>query len=135
MRQFSEDIFNFVKKHIDSVEQLEILLLFYRNPTKGWTITTVSQEIRTSRTSTQNRLATLSAHGFVAVSGKGEDGEEDAYVYQPESEELHQQVTALEQEYKIRRVRVIDAIYTPPAEEKMMNFLDAFRIRKSEKDE
>lgn len=133
MRQLPDDIFYFVKKYIDSVELLEILLLTYRNPEKPWTINSVSQEIRTSKTSTQNRLSSLLLNGLIVVAAKKND--EISYRYQAVSDDLHEQVVKLEQEYKIKRMRVIDAIYAPPAEEKMMNFLDAFKIRKNDKDE
>ncbi|MEO5668406.1 MAG: hypothetical protein ABIR96_10125 [Bdellovibrionota bacterium] len=127
----SEPTRNFISKHIDSVEQLEILFLLYRQPAAEWDVKRISQEIRTSATSTQNRLAALLSSGFLAAGPKAG---EVLYRYSPASNELHQGVVDLEQEYKIRRVRVIDAIYARPTE-KMMNFLDAFKIRKSDKDE
>lgn len=132
MRQLPEDEFIFVKRHIDSVEMLEVLFLVFRNPERGWTTDSISQEIRTSRSSIQNRLASLVSSGLL-VSIPTSDGA--LIKFQPVTQELHDQVVKLEQNYKIRRMSVIDAIYAPPAEEKMLNFLDAFKIRKNEKDE
>lgn len=126
-----EEIYQFALRYLDSVEQLEILLLLFRNAEKDWSIDDVSREIRTSKTSTENRLGSLLLSGLVASRGEGESL---TYRYMPASAELHHAVTAIEQEYKIRRIRIIDAIYAPPAE-KMMNFVDAFKIRKTDHDD
>jgi len=126
-----ESTWNFIRRYIDSVEQLEILLLFQRHPNEEWGIQRISQEIRTSASSTQNRVSSLLASGLIS---EVKTHSEPLYRYAPSSDELDQSIVELEREYKIRRVRVIDAIYARPAE-KMMNFLDAFKIRKSDKDE
>ncbi len=131
MRGVSDEVWDFVKKHIDSVEQLEILLLLYRDPSLEWELSRITQEIRTSATSAGNRLSALVAGGLVAT---GRHGERVTYRYAPVTEALHGGVVELEQQYRIRRVRIIDVIYAP-ATEKMLNFMDAFKIRKSDKDE
>ncbi|MBS1984739.1 MAG: hypothetical protein JST16_11255 [Bdellovibrionales bacterium] len=118
----------FIKKYLDSIEQLEILLLLYRTPTTEWTLERLSQEMRTSQTSARNRLNSLVSAGLVVVvHNEGEP----AFRYVDTNEQLHYQVSLLEQEYKIRRMRVIDCIYAPPAE-KMLTFKDAFKIRKTD---
>lgn len=131
MRGLTDEMWTFVKKHFDSVEQLEILLLLQRNPDADWRLEALSKELRTNVTSARNRLAALVSTGLVVTA---KTGSEDTYRYGAASPELDRQVQQLVQEYKIRRVRIIDAIYAPAAE-KMLTFLDAFKIRKTNKDD
>ncbi len=120
----------FIESQIDSVEQLEILLLFYRNPERVWSISQICSEIRGTLSSTHNRVSSLKKHGLIStINEKDHEG----YRYSPPDAEVNAVIGQLAEEYRVRRVRVIDAIYAPPTG-KMLDFMEAFRIRKPSED-
>ena len=65
----SAPIDQFIIEHIDSLEQLEVLLLLAAHPEKGWTVAAVYEQIKSSPTSVTLRLEDLSARGFLEKRG------------------------------------------------------------------
>ena len=60
-----QDVNQFLEEYIDSVEQLEALILLSEEPGRTWTATEVSQRLRTSRGSVVIRLAALVETGLL----------------------------------------------------------------------
>ena len=60
-----------IADHIDSVEQLEILLLLYQHPERAWTAEAVARELRDLALSAGDRLEDL-ARGGAPGPGAGE---------------------------------------------------------------
>ena len=120
----SPEVQRFVAEHIDSAEQLEILLLLQRSPEKQWTALDVSQAIYTVPASATLRLEALTAQGFIASSG----GADPQYSYHPKSEVLRTQIEALSAAYRADRVSVIKLIFSRPPDP-LQSFADAFRLR------
>ncbi|MGH7822689.1 MAG: hypothetical protein ACREQ9_23270 [Candidatus Binatia bacterium] len=117
-----------IGKHIDSVYQLEVLLLLRRENETEWDAERLSRELRIDRASVETCLAELGAGGLVARVGSAAA----AYRYQPSSAALDQAVALLDEAYMNRRVAVISLIYAKP-QEKVKSFADAFRLRKDDK--
>lgn len=114
----------FVAEHVDSAEQLDILLLLHREPGRTWTALDVSQAIYTVPASATMRLERLVTEGFVASSG----GSNPSYSYHPSSEQLRSQVGELADAYARDRVGVIKLIFAKPPDP-VESFSEAFRLR------
>jgi hypothetical protein len=121
------EVRGFVGEHIDSAEQLEILLLLHRDPDRRWTAQEVSQAIYTVPASALMRLERLVAEGFATSSGEADP----TYVYEPRSEEIRRQVAALSDAFRKDRVAVIKLIFSRPPDP-LQSFADAFRLRGGE---
>lgn len=125
--ELSAEIRRFIGEHIDSAEQLEILLLLHRSPDKDFAAQDVSQVIYTVPASATMRLEALVAGGFLASSG----GADPRYRFAPRSQELRRQVDTLAAAYRADRVSVIKMIFSRPPDQ-LQSFADAFRLRKGE---
>lgn len=120
----SPAIRRFIGEHIDSAEQLDILLLLQRDPTKQWTAMDVSQAIYTVPASATMRLEILTSAGFLASTG----GSDPGYRFDPASDSLRQQVAELAAAYASDRVGVIKLIFAKPPDP-LESFSDAFRFK------
>lgn len=123
-----EDVQRFVLQCIDSVEQLEVLLLLHGAPAVEWSPEAVAGALYSHPASIARRLATLSAHKLLSATEPPL-----LYRYQPKTPELDATVTRLADTYRQRRVAVIALIASKPMEN-VRAFSDAFRLRKKDKD-
>ncbi len=122
-----EEVRRFLLQCIDSVEQLEVLLLLYRTPERVWSPEAVAQALYSNTGSIARRLAGLHVSGLVASA------ESPSYRYQPSTAALGGTVTLLAETYRERRVAVITVIASKPMEN-VRAFSDAFRLRKKGKE-
>lgn len=109
--------------HIDSVEQLEVLLLLQRSAV-DWTSHAVAAELRIDPASAQRRLEALATASFAEADGASfryrRGGPYDAAVRQ------------LARVYTERRVSVITLIFTKPVRpenDPVRALAEAFRLR------
>lgn len=123
-----EGVRRLIADSIDSVEQLEILLLLLQHPERTWTAETVARELRVSSLSAGDRLEDLTRDALLARVKGGEE-----YRYAPGSAALDEAVRGLATAYTERRVTVINLIFSKPVD-KIRTFADAFRLRKKEDD-
>ena len=119
-RAFPSDVESFIAYCIDSVEQVDVLLLLASQPGMEWTIDDLSRDLRSSRRSVALRLSSLVGHGLVA-----RDGMSFRYAASPEDDAL---VKRLANVYEERRTAVIERIFKERPDP-MRSFADAFRIR------
>jgi hypothetical protein len=117
----------FLRANIQSIAQLELLLLLYSNRNIAWSVGDAAKNQYTAVNMTQAALESLRSSGLVGVV---EDGE-TRYQYAPTSENLDQLIGELAQLYSERRVSIVNAIYSSPLDS-LQSFADAFRIRKKE---
>jgi hypothetical protein len=122
--EFPADIKQFIADQIDSVAELELLLLLRNDPSKEWTPQEAGKALYASADGISMQMAALHSKRLLAA-GTGEP----TYVYRPANAELSGQVDRLADLYCHRRVAVITAIYTKPID-KIRSFADAFRLRK-----
>jgi hypothetical protein len=122
-----DDVHRFLYQNIDSVEQLEVLLLLRRGPERGWTADEVARELYSHPSSILHRMASLSGRGLLR------ELEPACYQYAPRSTELHDTVTRVAETYRERRVAVITLIASKPIEN-VRAFSDAFRFRRPKED-
>lgn len=117
----------FLLRYIESVEELEVLLLFYREPTRVRTGSETVTALRSSAGSIAQRLAHLMKQGLLRT----EPGPaEPTYIYAPASPELNQAVESVASIYRERPVKVIEFIFAKPSQS-VRGFSDAFKIRKN----
>lgn len=111
----------FIEGHIDSVEQLEVLLLVRARSDKEWSASEVADELRIDPGSAEQRLEDLAAVGLLA-------GSSPTFRYAPANAELAARVDELAGMYQTHRVAIIAVIFSRPSE-RIRSFADAFRIR------
>jgi len=121
-----DDIKQFILKSIDSVAQLEALLLLRANPQGKWDVQAVAKRLYITEQDAFPLLARLSEQGLVARGDESGD-----YVYQPASADLRQMVDRLAEVYAKHLVPVTHLIHSKPRT-RMQEFADAFRLRKDE---
>jgi hypothetical protein len=107
---------------IESVRQLEILLLLRAASDQEWTAEEVARGLVTEVDSSEDWLERM-ARGRLLVS----DG--DTYRYAPATAEMEDAVDALAESYAKYRVAVIALIFSKP-NERVRTFSAAFRIRR-----
>jgi hypothetical protein len=118
----------FVFEAIDSVEQLEVLLLLRKHPERSWGGGDVSRALYTHPLAAARRLTALHAQGLLTSETVGPDVR---FRYAPSSPERAEVVDRLAALYKERRVAVTTLIYSKPPDQ-VQAFADAFRLRKKE---
>lgn len=111
-----------IAERLDSVPELEAVLLFRENPARAWTPEDAGTRLYVSTTVATHVLDTLTARGFFSTA----DG---AYRYQPESEELAATVDALADAYRRHLVVITELIHSKPSRQ-VRDFANAFRLRK-----
>jgi hypothetical protein len=117
----------FVRDHIRSLEQLEILLLLLKDETRSWSAEAAARELRTTTASAAARLEEMASRNLLDVR----IAEQIFYRYAPVSPALDAAAKETARAYKERPVAVTTAIYSQP-EDEIRAFADAFRIRKKE---
>lgn len=117
-------VLNFIRENIESVEQLEILLLLYQKNDRSWTPDEVARELRSSPQSARKRLAVFELKGFVRQI----DPTSNSYQYDPRDISIDERIKALAEAYQLRRVTIIDVIFSKP-NEKIQVLADAFKFR------
>jgi hypothetical protein len=119
----SAQVRDFVIRHITSIEQLELLLLFASDPAKSWIIEQLVKEISSSPESVNQRVQQLVEEGFLARNG-------DIFRFAPNSPEKAAVVPELLAAYRNYRVRITELIYSRAGVLKV--FSDAFKLRPKE---
>ena len=126
MQGIPEDVYRFLVAHIDSVEQLEVLLLLRATEETEWVADSLARMLYSHSSSIARRLDTLHSQGLVTRTGEG-------YGYGPKTETLRKTISHLAEVYRERRVAVITAIASKPMDN-VRAFSDAFRLRKRDEE-
>ena len=121
----SQDVRALIVERIDSVVQLELLLLLHGSAGRAWTAAEVAQQLRIEPAWAAGQLAELVARGLAAPATEAVD----AFRYAPTPSALDATVVQLARGYAERRVTVITLIFSKPVD-KLRTFADAFRFRK-----
>ena len=117
----------FIHRHIESVGQLEMLLLLLNNSDRVWSPAQVAKELGIDPDFASVFLDTFARRELVA---KNADGNFQFSQTSPEAASVRE----LDATYRTRRVAVIGAIFSKP-EEDLGSFADAFLLKKPEKEE
>jgi hypothetical protein len=120
---FPANVGRYITEHVDSVAQLEVLLLLRSDAARSWTAADVSSALRLTRETAEQQLRLLTDHGIAVAA------DADCVRYAPQTTQLAEVLDGLAMVYEQRRVTVITMIYSKPVE-KVRTFADAFRLRK-----
>lgn len=120
-----DDISQFVIEKIESVAQLEALLLLRNHADTDWSVQALAARLYISEEQTAGVLAVLLAQGFVSVDSK----DPSVYRYRPNSTDLQALLDRLAEIYAKHLVPVTNLIHSKP-KSRIQEFADAFRLRK-----
>jgi hypothetical protein len=112
----------FIAAEIESVEQLEVLLLLRAAADKEWTANEVARALVTQVESARGWLERMVGAGLLSAREK-------SYRYSPPTKEVDETIDGLAASYANYRVTVIGLIFSKPSE-RVTLFSDAFRIRR-----
>jgi len=126
-----EDVRLFLRDHIESYEQLELLLLLRNERDVSWTAETLSTRVRMPSSLVSAALSELHAAGFVAVSSEGGE-ERHRYLLLPG--ELEATICKLAQVYREQPIEIVKLMSANAIERvrtaALRTFADAFILRK-----
>lgn len=122
-----ENVQRFIARHINSIEQLEVLLLLHAQPQRFWTAEEVANELRIDASSAKDRLQNLHQLNLLSPSSDSAS----SYQYAPSPHQVGQIIDELANVYAIRRVSVIQFIFSQPID-RIRVFADAFRLKKDD---
>ena len=117
----SVEIRDFILKHIDSVAQIEALLLVRSNLRESWTLPQIAARLYVSETLAAEALDRLCADGLLACT----DGN---YRFEGLSAERAQLVAELQELYTRHLIPVTNIIHGKPR--RIRSFADAFKFRR-----
>ncbi len=123
--EFSSRLRQFIELHIESVPQLEALLLLRGESDRDWDAASIAKTLYIPQDAASSLLADFVRGGF-AVPGQDQKA---TYRYRPRDNEADQLIEELHSAYQDRRVAVISLIYSKPIN-KVQTFADAFRFGK-----
>ncbi len=124
----------FITDHVESVMQLEVLLLLAGQPGKVWTASELAQQLRIDMAWVDVQLRAMVSVGLATLEDNSAAGNGAQFRYAPRTPELSATVDELAQAYADRRVTVIGMIFSKPVD-KLRSFADAFRWRKDRSDD
>jgi hypothetical protein len=119
-----QEVRAFIEEHINSIEQLEILLFLHRHHDRSWTAAELSRELYISEESAARRLEDFAARKLVVRVEKGH-----RYQSVPVTAPSYRVIGLLATAYQERRVRVVNLVFSKPVDH-VRSFADAFKFRK-----
>jgi hypothetical protein len=119
--QVPEDVREFILRYINSIAQLEALLLLWRDPNVTWDLASMAKRLYISERETAEVLAQLSTDGLLSVN-------EGTYRFNSPSPEQKQLVARLAEVYSKQLIPVTNVIHAKPR--RIREFADAFKLRK-----
>lgn len=120
-----EQIDRFLVDEIDTVPQLEALLLIWNRRPKTWYCSEISKSLYISQDLAQEVIRHLEQHHLVMKV----EGSAGAYVLRTDSEEREQMLAAVDATYRRELVRISNLIHEK-ASRAVRDFASAFRFKK-----
>jgi hypothetical protein len=125
VEDFPADVRQFIDQNIESLAQLEALLLLRKDPQRSWNAEEMAKALYVPVEQGQTLLTDF-ARRQLTKTVPSSDVHYSYNILDPKMDELIGRVAA---EYQERRVGVISLIYSKPLN-KVQTFADAFRLRK-----
>jgi hypothetical protein len=122
-----EEVRQFIIDKIDSVAELEGLLLLRNQAEMEWDSATLAQRLYINPQQTEEIFAHLHAQGFLAVK----ENNLISYIYQPNSPELAKMVNRVAEIYAKYLIPVTNLIHNKP-QTRVQKFADAFKFIRRE---
>ena len=122
-----DDVRQFILDKIDSVAQLEALLLLRANPSDDWDAGAVAKRLYVDDSQARTALSRSLEEKLLVVSTT----ERRRYRYQPESLQLGEMIDRVAEIYAKHLVPVTNLIHSKPRS-RVQEFADAFKFRKDD---
>ncbi len=122
-----DDVGQFIIEKIDSVAELEALLLLHSGPEKSWGVLVLAERLYLGEKEAFELLVGLCTKGLVVHK----TSQPPSYQYQPGSVECRQVVDRLAEIYAKHIVPVTNLIHARP-KTRVQRFADAFKLRKDD---
>ena len=123
--EFPSGLRIFIEQHIESVPQLEALLLLRKEPERQWDAGEIAKALYLPEDAAGSLLAEFARRGFAILV----PATNWRYKYHPRDSATDQLIEQLAAIYQERRVAVISLIYSKPLH-RVQTFADAFRFGK-----
>jgi hypothetical protein len=120
---------HFLAAHVESVLELEVLLLLRERPERSWTAAELAQDLKIDAAWAGGQLGKLAADKILQRGGENSG----QYRYAPASPEMDAVIGEVANAYASHRVTIIGLIFSKPTST-LKTFADAFRIRKEPND-
>ncbi|MBW4548139.1 MAG: hypothetical protein KME25_27410 [Symplocastrum torsivum CPER-KK1] len=130
MKNFSEEIQQFIRQNIKSVDYLKILLFLNENRNQKWTIYNLGKKLYLHHTIVKDTLGFFNKRGFLEVERQEK---EHFYSYNPRNEDLLSMVDQLAQLDRHYPVSLINFIYSL-SRNPIQSFADAFKLKSEEEE-
>jgi hypothetical protein len=114
-----EDVHEFVLRYINSVAQLEALLLLWRDPNRAWNVASLAKRLYIEEGETSEVLAQLNADGLLLT----EQGD-----FRFNGADWQETVGRLAESYAKHLIPITNIIHAKPR--RIREFADAFKFRK-----
>jgi predicted ArsR family transcriptional regulator len=121
------DIRRFIIESIDSIAQLEALLLLRSSPDKEWSAQQIAERLYISEQEAAPLLARLNAQELIDCS----DDKPPHCRYQSKSDDLSKLMDRLADTYAKHLVPITNLVHSKPRT-RVQEFADAFKLRKDE---
>ncbi len=118
------EVRRFLTAEIESVAQLEVLLLLRAAADKEWGVDEIARALVMQKSAVAAWLDKMASRRLLRHTGS-------TYRYAPSSADVEGTIDRLAESYATYRLAVIRAIF-PPSSEGAARFSDAFRIRREE---
>ena len=115
------DVREFIIRHIDSVSQLEALLILHAHPEESWEVGRIASRVYTPDRELGAVLERFTAEGFLKRDG-------DLYRYDDKDPVIDRRIEELARCYASHLILVTNMIHSKPRN--MRSFSDAFKLRK-----
>jgi hypothetical protein len=126
LERVPREVKRFIAGNVDSVGQLEVLLLVRSDPERYWSAAEVSRALRSGRGWAEVQLEYLRVEGLLA-SGEGND---PRYRYDPARPEFEPVIDRVSEAFASQRAEVIRLVFSQRPSERLRVFSEAFRLRK-----
>jgi hypothetical protein len=123
-----EKVKNFIFRYIDSVELLEVLLLFQKNHNQSWDAQSIAIELRSNPISASRRISFLRSLKLLRETA----GSDSEYLFDASNPELNSVIVDLASAYQVQRHSVFELIFSPM--KKTRDLANAFRMGNGPKD-
>ena len=121
-----EDVRQFILQYIDSIAQIEGLLIFCADPQKEWNTNTLARGLFIDESQAAAILTQLFEQGFIVLAPESETVN---YHYKPKSSELKEMVERVAGFYRECLIPVTNLIHSK-SQSRIQKFADAFKLRK-----
>ncbi len=124
--QITDELRTFLKGRLTTADQIEIVLLLHRDPSRSWTALEVSTELRMAPESTAMRLFLLASQGLILFEASGVP----RYRSGISDEIIDRMLKELAANYDDNRTEVLRAIDVRTDADPIQSFADAFKLKK-----